>query len=164
MASIYHPHEESQYRISNDQVTSLLKGAPPKADKLLGQDINANIGIRYESSELSSIIGPHGFDNRNDKGVWALQLLALQDLMVTNTFFEHRDHTTHTSYLPPSLPQMLDVISVSSSSFKRVRDCALWEHSIPSDHAGIICKFSITPISFKHSPSPCQQAKWIGKK
>ena len=30
IASIYHPHEESQYRIFNDQVTSLLKGSPQK--------------------------------------------------------------------------------------------------------------------------------------
>jgi hypothetical protein len=152
IASIYHPHEESQYRIFIDQFTSLLKKKKQKAEKILGQDINANIGTRDDSSELNSIIGPHGFDNRNDKGVWALQMLALQDLKVANTFFEHEDYTTHTSYLPPSLPQMLDVISVSSSFFKRVRDCTLWEHSIPSDHAGIICKFSITSISFKHSP------------
>ena len=46
---------------------------------------------------------------------------------------------------------MLDVISVSSSSFKRIRDCALWKHSIPSDHASVLCKFSVTSISFKHS-------------
>jgi len=48
---------------------------------------------------------------------------------------------------------MLDVIFVSSSSFKRIRDCTLWEHSIHYDHVGVLYKFSIISISFKH-PQP----------
>ena len=76
-------------------------------------------------------------------------MLTLQDMKVTNTFFEHAEYTTHTSYLPPCLPQMLDIITVSSTCFKRIRYCKIWEWSVPSDHAGIICRISITSI--KHS-------------
>jgi len=43
---------------------------------------------------------------------------------------------------------MLDIITVFSSSFKRVRYCKLWELIISSDHAGIICKLSITSIKY----------------
>ena len=48
--------------------------APKKAEIILGQDINANIGVRNEEGDdFGNVIGPHGFDNRNLKGVWALQ-------------------------------------------------------------------------------------------
>ena len=48
--------------------------APKKAEIILGQDINANIGVRDdECGNFDNVIGPHGFDNRNLKGVWALQ-------------------------------------------------------------------------------------------
>ena len=47
---------------------------PKKAVIILGQDINANIGVRGEDEGLERVIGPHGLDNRNEKGVWALQL------------------------------------------------------------------------------------------
>jgi hypothetical protein len=63
LASVYHPHEENLYRGFNDILTSLLRKAPPNAEKMLGQDINANVGIREDSDELNNVIGPHGFDN-----------------------------------------------------------------------------------------------------
>ena len=41
--------------------------APKKAEIILGQDINANIGVRGEEEGLEKVIGPHGFDYRNEK-------------------------------------------------------------------------------------------------
>ena len=72
---------------------------------MLGQDINANIGMRGEEEGFEQVIGPHGFDNINEKGNWALQWLSLFDLKATNTFFQHQDYATHTSYfIPPTQP------------------------------------------------------------
>ena len=119
---------------------------PKNAESILGQDVNANIGVRGEDDEdVSNVIGPHGFNNRNEKGVWALQWLNLMQLKAANTFFEHQDYTTHTSFLPPSLPQMLDIWSVSSSSFKRVRNCGVCT-CIPSDHVAVGLQLSISSI------------------
>ena len=97
--------------------------------------------------DFADVIGPNGFDNRNLKGVWALQWLSLFNMKATNTFFTHKEYTTHTSYLPPSLPQMLDIFSISSSSFKRVRDCALSDIGILSDHAAICLRLAISTIA-----------------
>ena len=66
-------------------------------------------------------------------------------MKATNTFFTHKEYTTHTSYLPPSLPQMLDIFSISS--FKRIRDCALSNIGIPSDQAAICLRLAISTIA-----------------
>ena len=74
---------------------------PKKAEIILGQDINANIGVRGEEEEdFENVIGPHRFDNRNKKGVRALQWLSLFDLKATNSFSNTRNmlripHTFH---------------------------------------------------------------------
>ena len=48
------------------------------SETILGQDVNANIGVRGEDDEdVSNVIGPHGINNRNKKGVWALQWLNM---------------------------------------------------------------------------------------
>ena len=101
--------------------------APKKAEIILGQDINANIGVQGGEEGFEKVIGTHSFDNRNEKGLWALQWLSLFDLKATNTFFQHQEYATHTAYLPPILPRILDIISVSSFFFKRVRNCSLCE-------------------------------------
>ena len=117
------------------------------AETILGQDVNANIGVRGEDDEdVSNVIGPHGINNRNKKGVWALQWLNMMQLKAANTFFEHHDYTTHTSFLPPSLPQMLDIWSISSSSFKRVQNCGVCK-GIPSDHAAVGLQLAISLIA-----------------
>ena len=88
-------------------------------------------------------------DNRNQKGTWALHLLAMEDLRAMNSYFQHKSYTAHVSNLPPCGPQMLDVISVSSKAAKRVRDCKVFKHGLPSDHSAVVMGFSITSI--KHS-------------
>ena len=73
MASIYHPYEQEKYQTFNSHLTTIMGKAPKKAETILGQDINANIGVRGEEEGFEQVIGPHGFDNRNEKGNWALQ-------------------------------------------------------------------------------------------
>jgi len=94
-------------------------------------------------------LGPFGFDDRNEKGIWALQFLAMQEMKITNSFFKHSKYVTHTSYLPPSLPQMLDIFTISESAFKRVQNCQVSNFGILSDHAAIEIHLSIFTI--KHS-------------
>ena len=50
-------------------LTTIMSKKTKSAHTILGQDINANIGIRGENDEdISNIIGLHGIDNRNLKG------------------------------------------------------------------------------------------------
>ena len=148
LASVYNPHVEKQYQGFNNYLTSLVTQIPSNAEIIFGQDINANVGIRSENDKWEEVIGPNGFDNRNQKGEWALQWLASNNMKVANSFFTHSSYLTHRSHLPPKAPQMLDVFSVSSSSFKRVRNCKTYK-GISSDHEAVELHLSLTQI--KHS-------------
>ena len=99
-----------------------------------------------DDKEISNVIGPHGIDNRNQKGAWALQWLSMMQLRAINTFFKHKDYTTHTSFLPPKLPQMLDVWSISITAFKRVRNSRVYKWGNPSNHAAIELQSALSPI------------------
>ena len=59
--------------------------------------------------------------------------------------FTQTSYATHASYLPPSLPQMLDIFSISSTAFKRVRNCSLFP-GIPSDHGAVGINISLSSI------------------
>ena len=91
--------------------------------------MNANIGIE-EQERLNGIVDPHGIDNRNEKGVWAIQFMVMQDLIVPNSYFRHNNYSTHVSYITPSLPQMLNIFAISKSSFKTINDRKFFKHGI----------------------------------
>jgi hypothetical protein len=149
LASVYNPYEEDLYDDFNDADTSLCQKIPSNAIRIFGQDINANVGIRNsEDNDLKAIIGPHGFDNRNEKREQLLHWLASQQMRIANTFFEHGKYCTHKSYLPPKLPQMLDIFSISQRDFAKVHNCMTCE-GIPSDHEAVELRLSLSAI--KHS-------------
>lgn len=75
--------------------------------------------------------------------------LEMNELRVTNSYFEHNNYATHKSTLPHIEPEMLDVISVSKNGFKRVHDCKLFNWSVDSDHSGVIMKMAMSTI--KHT-------------
>ena len=147
VASVYHPHENKIYRQFNDTLTTILSKVPKSAHAILEQDINANIGIRGDDDDdFSNIIGPHGIDNKNLKGVWALQWLSMMNLRASNSFFKHNDYTSHTSFLTPDSPQMLNVFSLSITIFKGIQDSKVGDLGIPNDHATIELLIAISAI------------------
>ena len=48
--------------------------------------MNAIIGCRCEKREFDCK-GPHGIKNRNSKGIEALNLLTMHNMLATSTFF-----------------------------------------------------------------------------
>eukprot|EP00956_Cyclotella_meneghiniana_P040928 scaffold209475_cov73-Cyclotella_meneghiniana.AAC.1 len=155
LASIYHPHKKELYEEFNDLATSLLQKAPQNAIKIIGHDINASLGIRHDDDpeELHhQILGPHGLNNRNEKGIKALNFLQQFDLKVMTSFFKHNTYTTHLSNLTsPRTPLTLDSISVSGDGSNRVRDCYVWNKGVDSDHSAIKLTFCLSSIKFKES-------------
>ena len=75
--------------------------------------------------------------------------MGIQILKVLNLFFQYNKYSIHVLYLPPSLPQILDIFTISGSAFKQVKDLKIFRHGIISDHSGAIMKIVISPI--KHS-------------
>jgi hypothetical protein len=128
IASIYHPWKEEEYDDFNETACQLLSQAPHNAIKIVGHDLNANIGTHMtkDKGAHNNIIGPFGINNRNKKGEAAIEFLHLANLRAMSTFFGHPSYVTHTQKLDkdqPPMQLMLDTISVSTHSAKYIRDC-----------------------------------------
>ena len=103
IASVYHPDAPENYRNFDDIPTTTV--SKKTARTILGQDVNANIEISgKDDKKINNAIGSHGIDNRSQKGVWALQWLSMIRPRATNTFFKHKDYTTHTSFFSTQAP------------------------------------------------------------
>ena len=102
IASVCHPYETEKYQEFNDKLQALLGQVPIPADKVLGQDINVNVQIRY-SDRLEPTIGPRIIDNRSKKGIWALQFMAPHNLRIATPILRMRItpltcHSYHPAY------------------------------------------------------------------
>ena len=78
--------------------------------------------------------------------MWALQWLSMMNLRASNSFFKHNDYTSHTSFLTPDSPQMLNVFSLSITIFKGIQDSKVGDLGIPNDHATIELLIAISAI------------------
>ena len=93
-------------------------------------------------------------------------------MKITNSFFQKRASsssptTTHITWRNTNASKsqhMLDVFSVSSNIFKRVRDCHTTKYGVDSDHTAVIIKLELTSISFKmqenNHPNNIQTTDW----
>ena len=100
---------------------TLLDKAPSDSIKIIGADVNANVGIR-EGEDDGGALGPFGIDRVNAKGELLVNWLNQEQLCVTNTFFQHSNYVTHHSTLKNVGNVMLDCVLVSNNGFKRVID------------------------------------------
>ena len=100
-----------------------------------------------ETDPIKSILGPHGLDNRNKKGEQLLELLLSYDLKIANSFFTKESYTTWKQFNESRSQHMLDVFSISGSSWKRVRDCETIENGATSDHSAVSIKIHLNSIA-----------------
>ena len=88
ISSVYHPVDYVEYDQFNDLLPTLLSKAPPKYHILLGQDNNANVGIRKgddDPTATANVIGPNGIDNRNKNGTELINLLGKKSYGIWKT-------------------------------------------------------------------------------
>ena len=117
---------------------------------LLGHDINAGVGTRSTDIEnkFEDVIGPHGINSRNQKGLSALNFLQSLNLKIANTFFIHPSYTTWTHNVHHT-HHMLDIWTTNTLS--RIHDCKVFDLNgiLNSDHSAVIAKIHLNTI--KHS-------------
>ena len=86
------PNATSDARASLDsfyeQLHATLASAPSRDMTLILGDFNARIGSR--SSQWRSVIGPHGPDELDENGECLLDLCANDNLIIANTWFQHK--------------------------------------------------------------------------
>ena len=151
LCSIYHPVDNKEYEEFNNLIPSLTARCPRDAEMIFCHDVNCNVGVSSTREDtFRETVGPHGLDNRNKKGHELLQLLASHDMKITNSYFRKESHTTWKSFNSLETQHMLDVISTSSTLFKRVLNCGVSKFGIDkSDHSAVEMKLHLNSIPIK---------------
>lgn len=71
-----------------DQLQSTLSSVPPSDLLVILGDFNARVGSDHSS--LTSVLGPHGIGECNENGVRLLDFCANNQLIISNTWFQHK--------------------------------------------------------------------------
>ena len=96
--------------------------------------MNTKIWCRREKNEFDCI-GPHGIKNRNSKGIEALNLLTMNNLFASSTFFLNKKYTTWKSFNGKGTPYHLDHWILNSMN--HIKYSKVVNFGIPSDHSAI---------------------------
>ena len=149
LSSVYHPVDEKDQLFFNNYLSSIYDSVPPNYVLMSGQDMNANIGVSKRKTDCKNI-GTFGFDNRNKKGVEAVNLLRMNNFSAPLTFFDHKNLVTWRSFDGKNTPFQLD--HWITNKMGHIKDCKVVNFGVPSDHSAvkIVLKFK-TPIHNKIS-------------
>jgi len=97
---------------------------------------------------FASIIGQHGFNNRNAKGTRTLQTLTSMNIRVLNTFFRKSNYTTWRC--PRSRHHfMLDIFTSSIQLSHQIHDFRVVNFGVESDHSATCIDLFLNSIAFK---------------
>jgi exonuclease III len=169
LCSIYHSVDNDEYECFDTELAMTLDNVPSDRSIYDIMHVGTNAGSGHIHKET---LGRYGIKNRNKKGTSLLNLLASLEMKITNSFFQKRASsssptTTHTTWRNTNASKsqhVLDVFSISSNIFKRVRKCHTTRDSVDSDHTAVIIKLELTSISFKmqenNHPNNIQTTDW----
>jgi hypothetical protein len=161
LTSVYHPCNDDDHAQFCDTLDSLLRqiGIDAKTHLIMGADVNVRLGKR-ECAEHSKIIGPHGMDRSNEQGRNLLMLYSTHQLLIENTFFEHKHYVTYVSLPPHQIESMHDVLVCSQSTHERIHDCKATDYGIDSDHSVVSLDLILTSIKFKECTVSRGESDW----
>ena len=123
VTSVYHPVDEVEHADFTDTLSSIMTSVPKLAEFIGRHDVNANLGI--STKMYRKTLGPWGIDNHNMKRRIIIWFFSQHRLKVTNRFYKKPPLVTWRLFGNSKSPHMLDVISVSETFFKCVRNCGV---------------------------------------
>ena len=147
IASVYHPVDETEHTEFIDTPIYIMSLVPKTVEFIGGHDINANLGTCTKMHQKT--LGPWGIYNRNMKGRRILGFFSHNRLKVTNSFFKKPSFVILRSFSKVRSPHMLDVISVSETFFKYVRNFGVSPKGMRSDHSGVYLDLLNRSIEYK---------------
>ena len=134
-------HTDEELEQFYEQVQKAIKSV--KSDEVLFVmgDLNAKVG----NEQHTNIIGKHGLGDRNDRGERLIQFRERNNLVVTNTFFQHPPRKLYTWKSPGDVTRnKIDCVMISQrfkNSVKQAKICP--GADINSDHNPVKVKVLI---------------------
>lgn len=103
-------------------------------------DFNSRVGRKDNTT--TDVIGKYGEEKRNNNGKRMLQYCTLNNLIITNTFYQHRDIHKYTREIKQrNEKSIIDYILVQRNNRRSARDVRVYRsNEINSDHYLLIAK------------------------
>ena len=158
LCSAYYPYDHAEQIEFYDDLDSFISNRPRNSERLLGADVNCNVGVRSTMSR--DVVGPIGICNRNQKGKDLLYLLKSNRLRVLLTYFTHDNYVTYRNFSASKSPHMLDNFICCHAFFKRVMDCEVVKTGARRNHSPIQAKFKLTAIKLNITKSAMVVIDW----
>ena len=121
---------------------AVVRQIPERYMVMVLGDFNARVGNDVET--WRGILGKFGPAEQNEKGMRLLDFCALNDLVVTNTLFQHRPCHQHTWFHPAETTytgHLLDYVLVNRRFGFSVLDTKLFRKTyLQSDHRLVVSK------------------------
>ena len=131
--SVYHTLDETEHTELIDNLRFIMSLVPMTEEFIGGHAVNDNIGICTKMYRKT--LCPWGTDNHNMKGRRLLRFFRHNRLKATNIFFKKPFFVMWRSFSKARSPHMLDIISISETFFKYVRNCGVLPKVMRSDHS-----------------------------
>ena len=103
-------------------------------------DLNGRVGKR--DSTYKEVVGQYGEETRNSNGKRILEFCQIQDFIVTNTFFQHKEANRYTrEVVSRNERSIIDYVLTQRENRKRIKDVKVnKEAEIYSDHYLVVAK------------------------
>ena len=149
---------ETKEEFYSDLRQALIK--VPKDDRLLVAGVlNARVGC--EADKWPGVIGPHGTGKCNSNGELLLSLCSEFNLVITNTFFRHKEHHKNTWMHPHSKQwHLLDYIITRRNDLSEVHDTRVMRGAYcATDHLMLRSKLAFSPRGQQRKTGPAPPTK-----
>lgn len=141
---LYGPNEDEKAEVKDkfwEDVTDLVENT--KGDIILAGDLNGRVG--RQDQKTKDVIGTHGEPLRNNNGHRIIDFCIQNNMLVMNTFFQHKDVHKYTREVKSRGERsIIDYIIVSRELRQKIDDVKVRRGpEINSDHYLVIAKTKI---------------------
>lgn len=136
---IYGPNEDEKAEVKDkfwEQLNEITENCKGKI--IVAGDMNGRVG-RKET--YTGVIGKHGEETKNNNGTRLIEYCLSNNLIVTNTFYQHKDIHKFTRRGPNNELSIIDYILVEKDNKKEIKDVrARRGPELYTDHYMVLAK------------------------
>ena len=145
LVQVYAPTDDSRDEAKDRfyaEMQKVVSSVGTRETLIVMGDLNARVGKSTEG--WSDVLGCYGEDTRNESGVRLLSFCSVNELVVTNTWYPHKDIHKYTWVCPGrQLKSLFDYFLVRRETKARVHDVKVVRGAeIGSDHHMVLMKLS----------------------
>lgn len=141
---VYGPNEDERVQVKEEFWETLTETIERVTDRLLILgDLNARVGRKDEES--GDTVGVHGEDIKNNNGCRLIDFCLLNNLIITNTFYKHKDIHKYTREVKSrNEKSIIDYVIINKDRRKEVLDTRVKRGAeIYSDHYLVMSKIRV---------------------